>query len=176
MEKLRNCRVVEGSVVILLMDDQREFDFKNYSFPELVEITGYLMMYRISGIKSLNDLFPNLAVIRGRELFKDYSLIIYEMLELEEIGLTNLQTIERGNVRIEKNDQLCFADQIDWELIAGIGEHYIAVGLNEPVSLKNLIQISNYFRRKIKRSHIVQSAPTRRTSGLVQGNQPTRSP
>lgn len=109
------------------MDELKIEDFSNYTFPELVEITGYLMLYRISGIKSLYDVFPNLAVIRGRDIFKDYSLIIYEIFDLEEIGLINLQTIERGNVRIEKNDQLCFADKIDWSLIAGTGEHYIAV-------------------------------------------------
>lgn len=110
------------------MDELKENVFENFSFPELVEITGYLMVYRISGIKSLDALFPNLAVIRGNILFKDYSLIIYEMMDLAEIGLTKLQTIERGNVRIEKNDQLCFADRIDWTLIAPVGgEHLIVV-------------------------------------------------
>jgi hypothetical protein len=110
------------------MDELTEEDFQNYSFPELREITGFLLLYRISGIKSLYNLFPNLAVIRGRQLFKDYSLIIYEILDLEEIGLINLQSIVRGNVRIEKNDKLCFADRIDWDIIADEkSEHYIAV-------------------------------------------------
>lgn len=127
LEKLRNCRVVEGSVIILLMDDITQDKFVNYSFPDLVEITGFLMLYRISGIKSLSELFPNLAVIRGREVFKDYSLIIYEAIHLEEVGLTKLQTIVRGAVRIEKNDFLCFADRIDWSLIAPPGDHVITV-------------------------------------------------
>ncbi|CRL08130.1 CLUMA_CG020870, isoform A [Clunio marinus] len=126
MEKYRGCRVIEGSASIILLDDSSENDFVNYSFPELTEITGFLMLYRVGGVKSLSHFFPNLAVIRGRDLFKDYSLIIYEVNDLEEIGLFNLQTIERGNVRIEKNDILCFADRIDWTLIAGPGEHYIA--------------------------------------------------
>lgn len=117
MEQLRGCHVVEGSVKMVLMDDITPIDMQNFTFPELVEITGHLMLYRISAIKSLNDLFPNLAVIRGHDLFKDYSLIIYEMVDLEEIALTNLMTIERGNVRIEKNDRLCFANRIDWSLI-----------------------------------------------------------
>jgi hypothetical protein len=118
---------VEGSVNILLMDELKQEDFAEYYFPELVEITGFLMIYRISGIKSLNELFPNLAVIRGRELFKDYSLIIYEVLALEEIGLTKLQTIVRGGVRIEKNDFLCFSDRIDWSRIAPNGDLVITV-------------------------------------------------
>lgn len=103
---------------------------KAYSFPELVEITGYLMLYRIRGVKSLYDFAPNLAVIRGRDLFKDYSFVLYEIFDLEEVGLRNLQTIERGNVRIEKNDVLCFADQVDWSIIAGHGEHVITVSLS----------------------------------------------
>lgn len=128
LESMKSCRVVEGSVSLLLMDEFQEDKFQNYTFPDLVEITGYLLIYRLSGIKSLNEFFPNLAVIRGRDLFKDYSLIIYELEDLEEIGLTNLQTIERGSVRIEKNDQLCLADQVDWSaIISGSREDYIAV-------------------------------------------------
>lgn len=125
LERLRGCQVVEGSVIILLMDDITQDRFVNFSFPDLVEITGFLMLYRISGIKSLNDLFPNLAVIRGKELFKDYSLIIYEGINLEDVGLTKLQTIVRGGVRIEKNDFLCFTDRVDWSLIAPEGDHVI---------------------------------------------------
>jgi insulin receptor len=127
---LRDCRVVEGSVSILLLDELTEETFRNISYPDLLEITGFLLLYRISGIKNLYNLFPNLAVIRGRDIFKDYSLIIYELEDLEEIGMINLQTIERGNVRIEKNNKLCYADKIDWTLIAGSGDHYIAVTLN----------------------------------------------
>lgn len=111
---LAGCRVVEGSVAILLIDEIKEKDVLNITFPNLVEITGYLMLYRIGGFTTLNQLFPNLAVIRGRELFKDYSLIIYEMLELTEIGLGNLIEISRGNVRIEKNEKMCFVNTINW--------------------------------------------------------------
>jgi insulin receptor len=124
---LRDCRVFEGSVSIVLLDDLSEEASHNISFPNLIEITGFLLLYRISGIKNLYHLFPNLAVIRGRDIFIDYSLIIYELEDLEEIGMINLMSIERGNVRIEKNNKLCYADKIDWTLIAGTGEHYISV-------------------------------------------------
>lgn len=117
---LTKCRVVEGSVAILLIDEITENDIRNISFPDLVEITGYLMLYRIGGFTSLNQLFPNLALIRGRELFKDYSLIIYEMLELTEIGLYNLVEISRGNVRIEKNEKLCHYNTINWAKITNL--------------------------------------------------------
>lgn len=126
-DKLRDCRVVEGSVSLLLLDDLPGASLRNVSFPELLEITGFLMLYRVSGLKSLHHLFPNLTVIRGQETFRDYSLIIHELEDLEEIGLIHLQSIEKGNVRIEKNSKLCFADKIDWTLIAGSGDHYVAV-------------------------------------------------
>ena len=119
---------MEGSVAILLLDEVRDKDIANISFPDLVEITGYLMLYRISGFTSLNQLFPNLAVIRGRTLFKDYALIIYEMLELENIGLNNLVMIERGNVRIEKNEKMCYVDTINWARITMNNSPYLEVG------------------------------------------------
>lgn len=102
------------------MDELKESDVMNITFPELIEITGYLMLYRISGFTSLNKLFPNLTVIRGRDLFKDYSLIIYEMIDLTDIGLKNLVVIERGNVRIEKNEKLCYVDTINWKSITAM--------------------------------------------------------
>jgi insulin receptor len=118
--------VVEGSVAILLMDEINERDVANITFPELIEITGYLMLYRIGGFTSLNQLFPNLAVIRGKEVFKDYSLVIYEMLDLVDIGLKNLMAIERGNVRIEKNELMCFSRSINWKhIIRQYEEPYI---------------------------------------------------
>lgn len=124
---LTGCRVVEGSVTILLIDDIEAKDVANITFPELVEITGYLMLYRIGGFTSLYELFPNLAVIRGKDLFKDYALVIYEMLGLENVGLKNLLTVERGNIRIEKNEQMCFTHTIQWSRILTSYDPYLEV-------------------------------------------------
>lgn len=49
------------------------------------EITGYLLFFRVFGLKSLSNLFPNLAVIRGERLKSHYALIIYEMTDLTEV-------------------------------------------------------------------------------------------
>ncbi|KAG5667137.1 hypothetical protein PVAND_015134 [Polypedilum vanderplanki] len=117
IHSLTGCRVVEGSITILMMDEITPKDVANITFPELVEVTGFIMLYRVGGFTSLNQLFPNLSVIRGRDLFKDYSLVIYEMIHLEEIGLKNLMAIERGNVRIEKNELMCFSKTINWKNI-----------------------------------------------------------
>lgn len=125
-EKLRGCRVVEGFVQILLFDNVHESVFSNISFPELREITDFLLLYRVNGLRTLENLFPNLAVIRGQNTFYNHALIIFEMPSLQEIGLYSLTDIMYGSVRIDKNPSLCFIDSIDWDLIAkDNSDHFI---------------------------------------------------
>ncbi|XP_075217094.1 insulin-like receptor [Lycorma delicatula] len=125
--QLNGCRVVEGFVQIVLIDKANESEYANISFPELREITGYLLLYRVNGLRSLSHIFPNLAVIRGNTLFFNYALVIFEMLHLQELGLKSLTDILRGAVYLNKNPSLCFVDTIDWNKIAhmSIDGHYI---------------------------------------------------
>lgn len=39
-------------------------------------------------------------------------------MRFQEIGLSSLNVIGRGAVRVEKNPVLCFVESIDWSLIA----------------------------------------------------------
>ncbi|KAM9410730.1 insulin-like growth factor 1 receptor [Pholidichthys leucotaenia] len=119
---LEDCTVVEGSLEILLIGDKNNNGnnqevFHSLSFPKLTMITDYLLLFRVSGLESLSTLFPNLTVIRGRKLFYNYALVIFEMTSLEDLGLYNLRNITRGAIRIEKNPELCYLDSIDWSLI-----------------------------------------------------------
>lgn len=121
--------MVEGYLQILLINEKRNSmnrpvdyyspseDFRSLSFPKLTVITDFLLLFRVSGLDSLSTLFPNLRVIRGRSLFYNYALVIYEMTSLKEIGLYNLRNITRGAIRIEKNPELCYIDSVDWSLI-----------------------------------------------------------
>ncbi|XP_046665495.1 insulin-like receptor isoform X2 [Homalodisca vitripennis] len=118
LELLRGCRVVEGHVHIVLMERPEEADFRNVSLPELREITDYLMFYRVMGIQSVGQLFPNLTLIRGHTLFADYALVLYEVFDLSEVALTSLARVTRGAVRIEKNPSLCYVNTVNWDLIA----------------------------------------------------------
>lgn len=118
LNQLRGCRAVEGYVQIVLIDRANETDFDGYSFPELREITQYLLLYRVAGLRKLGHLFPNLTIIRGDTVFEDYGLVIYEMFHLQEVGLKSLTHIMRGAVRIEKNPNLCYVNTINWDLIA----------------------------------------------------------
>ncbi|XP_012136523.2 insulin-like receptor-like isoform X2 [Megachile rotundata] len=130
--RLKGCRLVEGFVQILLIDNAEPSEFVNISFPELKEITGYLLLYRVKGLRSIGRLFPNLTVIRGHSLFINYALVAFEMMNLQEIGLHSLTTIVRGSVRFEKNPALCYVDTIDWDLIAKAGKGENVISGNNP--------------------------------------------
>uniref|UniRef100_A0A3P8TEZ4 Tyrosine-protein kinase receptor n=1 Tax=Amphiprion percula TaxID=161767 RepID=A0A3P8TEZ4_AMPPE len=131
-KRLENCTVVEGYLQILLITDKtnniHQEVFRSLSFPKLMVITDYLLLFRVSGLDSLSMLFPNLSVIRGRNLFYNYALVIYEMTSLKDIGLYNLRNITRGAMRIEKNPELCYLDSVDWSLIMDAGFNNVING------------------------------------------------
>ncbi|XP_049874642.1 insulin-like peptide receptor isoform X2 [Pectinophora gossypiella] len=114
LQKLRGCRVIEGQLNIVLLERSTPQDFANLTFPDLREVTGYVKIYRMRGIRNLGDLFPNLSVVRGMQLFKDFAIVIFDCEDFEMLGLRSLTTIERGSVRIQNNDKLCYANTIDW--------------------------------------------------------------
>ncbi|CAL1547875.1 unnamed protein product [Lymnaea stagnalis] len=122
---LRNCTVIEGSLRISLIDFVPQSEYDKYRFPELREITGHLLLFKVFGLETLQNMFPNLSVIRGQKLFFDtYALIVHELRDLKEIGLIGLTNILNGAVRITKNYRLCHVYTIDWGRIApGASEH-----------------------------------------------------
>lgn len=117
LQKLENCSIIEGNLQILLMFTTGAEDFRGFSFPRLLMITEYLLLFRVYGLESLRDLFPNLSVIRGTNLFFNYALVIFEMPHLRDIGLHSLGHVLRGSVRIERNQELCHLSTIDWGLL-----------------------------------------------------------
>lgn len=127
---LRDCEVVEGFVQILLLDRANETSFANISFPKLREISGYLLLFRVNGLRTLGDLFPNLSVIRGNTLFLNYALVAFEMMHLQELGLRSLTTILRGGVRLEKNPLLCYTHTVDWNRILVEGKDELHISAN----------------------------------------------
>ncbi|XP_050497330.1 insulin-like receptor [Diabrotica virgifera virgifera] len=116
-KKLKDCEVIEGFLSILLFDNVNETELSKMSFPRLTEITDYLLLYRVIGLRSVGQLFPNLAVIRGQQTFFDRAFVIFEIPTLQEIGLHSLTDISRGQVHIDKNPSLCFVHTIDWDRI-----------------------------------------------------------
>eukprot|EP00079_Xenopus_tropicalis_P012260 XP_002939040.2 PREDICTED: insulin receptor-related protein isoform X2 [Xenopus tropicalis] len=130
--KLENCTVIQGNLQILLMFSTKPEDFRGLRFERLTMITEYLLLFRVYGLESLRDLFPNLSIIRGTDLFFHYSLVIFEMPHLRDIGLYSLTNILNGAVRIERNQELCHISTIDWSLLSESVENNYIVG-NKPV-------------------------------------------
>lgn len=115
---LRNCTIIEGRLIIGPIDFP-EKPFEEISFPHLREISDYLLVYRVTGLKTLRNLFPNLAVIRGKQMFKGNSLVIFENPDMEDLGLISLTHIQRGGVWITKNPVLCYLDTLSWKKLLG---------------------------------------------------------
>ena len=114
--KYENCSVVEGSISITSAVYEMK-GFGNYSLPNLVEVTDFVLLYRADEVDSLESIFPRLSVIRGHKLVQFYALAIYQMKNMVRVGLPSLTHIMNGGVRIEKNPLLCYVDTIDWKKI-----------------------------------------------------------
>lgn len=132
LKSLENCTVIEGHLKILLMFKTKTEDFRGLSYPKLQVVTDYVLLFRVYGLETLTELFPNLTVIRGSNLFFNYALVIYEMLQLKEVGLHSLMNITRGAVRIEKNPDLCYLATLDWSKISdSVEDNYIVDNKND---------------------------------------------
>jgi len=77
------------------------------------------VVYRVTGLHSLSQVFPNLNVIRGLSLLDGYALIVFSNADLMDLGLPRLRSITNGAIRIERNHKLCFERTINWENIIG---------------------------------------------------------
>lgn len=109
-DQLKYCRVVLNGLKISDISD----DLNDLRFPKLTEITGYLMINNVHGLKSLKHLFPNLAVIRGSILIHGSALLLSNNRNLENICLESLSFIGRGHVTLENNPKLCYISTVAW--------------------------------------------------------------
>lgn len=134
LRQLEDCQVIEGSVRLITLNVPTNQDV---SLPQLTEIVGHLLVYKVSGLKSISQIFPSLARINGAELFKGFSLIINENPDLENVGLTHLSSIANGAIRIEGNEMLCFVHTVNWTLIM--------IDAAEKENVIN-VSLSHYFR------------------------------
>ncbi|XP_047443558.1 insulin receptor b [Mugil cephalus] len=132
LQSLENCTIIEGHLKILLMFKTKTEDLRGLSYPKLRVVTDYVLLFRVYGLETLGELFPNLTVIRGNNLFFNYALVIYEMLQLKELGLHSLMNVTRGAVRIEKNPDLCYLATLDWsKILDSVEDNFIVANKNE---------------------------------------------
>jgi hypothetical protein len=116
MQQLASCEIVLGSIIYApmpLTTNTTTTTSPLVRFPYLREVYGYMLL-GYSSIRSFSSMFPRLSIIHGRELYHGYALIIMENLQLDELGLTSLINIRRGNIIIARNAQLCYAKTVRW--------------------------------------------------------------
>ncbi|XP_067621245.1 insulin-like peptide receptor isoform X2 [Eurosta solidaginis] len=124
--QLTNCTIIRGFLLFVLRPVHvAECDYTNVTFPLLREITDFLIMHDVRGLRSMRDIFPNLTVIRGRRLFLNYALGISHMLDLETVEFKSLIAIQHGHVYIS-SPKLCNLGKINWDRITlSVGENHI---------------------------------------------------
>lgn len=86
--KLENCTVITGYLIIVLLPLQNSSEFcrlEHYRFPLLREITDFLIFHEVRNVSSVRNLFPNLTVIRGQQLFLNYAFGITYMADLQTV-------------------------------------------------------------------------------------------
>lgn len=126
LENLKHCEVINGSVIL----SRLPANITKYSL-SVREITGYLLLYRVEFLESLEKLLPNLTLIRGEYQFEGNSLIIYENIGLLDLGLINLMRIKKGSIRISRNPQLCYVQTVNWlDIISDIDTQNLVIRSN----------------------------------------------
>ena len=107
-KSLANCSYIDGYVRIHNLEVDDTDTLNSVSFPKLIEISDYLLIYRVVKATTLEKWFPNLRYIRGRRLFFGYALVINGLQEVQRLGFDSLEHI-KGAVRIEMVDKLCIS-------------------------------------------------------------------
>ncbi|XP_041859442.1 receptor tyrosine-protein kinase erbB-3b isoform X2 [Melanotaenia boesemani] len=117
-----NCTKIQGSLHFLVTGIHGD-DFNNIPpldprklevFRTVKEITDFLNIQ--SWPKELNDLsaFSSLTTIRGRSLYKRFSLTVMRIPTLTSLGLRSLREISDGSVYISQNANLCYHHTVNW--------------------------------------------------------------
>lgn len=101
LDQLENCTAILGNLVLIFpnldVNDTDEkiigynaIEINNRSFPLLTEITGYLGVISVTHLNSLEKMFTNLRVIRGRRLMLNFALFMYEtnLIEVAKISFS----------------------------------------------------------------------------------------
>ncbi|XP_020718079.1 insulin receptor isoform X2 [Ceratitis capitata] len=117
---LQNCTRVMGHVTLAQIQLTAVEVVKRQFVSKVEEISDYLLVHRVHGLETLQYIFPKLIVIRGRHLlFDEFALVVHENRDLSSLGLASLMRIQKGNIRIENNPNLCYVDTVNWVQLLG---------------------------------------------------------
>ncbi|MGH0140767.1 UNVERIFIED_CONTAM: hypothetical protein FKN15_026157 [Acipenser sinensis] len=86
-------------------------------FKSLTEITGFLYIEAWPDNWTDLSVFANLAVIRGRMLYRGVFALGVQNVNIEALALRSLKEVSGGLVLIHQNPRLCYTPTIPWESI-----------------------------------------------------------
>ena len=139
IKSFQNCTILEGSLTILDSSFNgfqliyRNFTFgpryptmdpsKLEVFSTLTEVTGFINIQAHHPRFTNLSAFRNLNVIGGRHLTEYFSALYIVNTSLESLGLASLTKIRSGSVAILENNELCYAENINWQKIMKSQQH-----------------------------------------------------
>nr|UDM84376.1 insulin-like receptor 1 [Ligia oceanica] len=116
LEELGKCHVIEGH---LRLGHCRLPE--GASLPNLTQVTDFVTLEHVEGVRSLSVLLPRLSVVRGQRLLSGggggggaFAFVLYGNRDLREIGPWSMKTIVRGSVFVEDNVLLCTDEGLQW--------------------------------------------------------------
>ncbi|XP_055312021.1 epidermal growth factor receptor-like [Sitodiplosis mosellana] len=137
-QRFSNCTHIVGNLELTWLNDSTmDLDFLQH----IREVTGYVL---ISFVNVENVVLPSLQIIRGQILFElgaeNYSLIVHKS-EIKSLELPSLREILSGSVYINKNNNLCFAQTINWkEIVTGPFNVSTITGQNCPECHRSCVE------------------------------------
>ncbi|KFM81599.1 Epidermal growth factor receptor, partial [Stegodyphus mimosarum] len=146
IDSFKGCTIIEGSITILdtSFDGYQEV-YQNFTFgpkyprmhpsrleafSSLKEVTGYVSIQALHPEFKNLSCFRNLEIIGGRQLTEYFAALYIVKTSLESLGMRSLKKISSGSIAILENDDLCFANTINWKKIRKSGSHSILLQSN----------------------------------------------
>ncbi|XP_018426750.1 PREDICTED: epidermal growth factor receptor-like [Nanorana parkeri] len=123
IDDFENCTIVQGDILILnfaktgdiFTNTPKLNPEKLKNLKTIREITGYLVIQWWPEIYADLSIFENLEIIRGRTKHSGYVSLAIIGTKITSLGLRSLKEVSDGDVRIQRNENLCFVDSINWK-------------------------------------------------------------
>ncbi|XP_023221875.1 epidermal growth factor receptor-like isoform X2 [Centruroides sculpturatus] len=139
IDSFRRCTIIEGSLTILdtsfggFQEVYSNFTFgplhgkmhpsKLEVFSTLKEVTGFVSIQGSHRDFTNLSYFRNLEIIDGRQLTELSAALYIVKTSLKSLNLHSLKKVKSGIIAILENQDLCFANSIDWNRITHSGSN-----------------------------------------------------
>ncbi|XP_015916068.1 epidermal growth factor receptor isoform X2 [Parasteatoda tepidariorum] len=146
IDSFRGCTIIEGSITILDTSFQGYQEvYTNFTFGPLhgpmhprrlevfrtlKQVTGYVSIQASHPDFKNLSFFENLQMIGGRQLTEYFAALYIVKTSLVSLNMRSLKKISSGSVAILENENLCFADNLNWQRVMKSQSHSILLQSN----------------------------------------------